>query len=179
MDSASANYWNQRYSQGGSSGYGSYGEQLEKKLNWITPLDYNSITEIGCGDFNFGKNLLKRHPTGYVGYDVAPAIIEANTFLFPDREFHVLDDKVLVPSADLVLCVDVLFHVLEDEEYEKLLDRLELLWTKYLVVTAYEYDKPATGHVCYRTFDVKRFGEPILKETIEEDGNLQFFLFKR
>ena len=40
-------YWNNRYANGGNSGYGSYGEQLGKKLKWLSGLNIRSISEVG------------------------------------------------------------------------------------------------------------------------------------
>lgn len=173
-------YWDSRYERGYDSGYGSYGEQLEKKLNWICGLEFDSITEIGCGDFNFGKNILLRHPAKYTGVDISETVINKNKLFFPEHTFMVAGDGV-PPKADLVLCVDVLFHVLDDEEVVSLLDELEGLWTKYLVVTAYERDQVGglAPHVKIRNFDYKRFGEPIIREIVEEDGNLYFYIFKK
>ncbi len=171
-------YWNQRYAQGGNSGYGSYGEQLAKKLKWLEPLEFTSVTEIGCGDFNFGKHLLKLHPATYHGYDIAPSVIEANKLIFPESHFSLMKDAI-IPQSELLLCVDVLYHITDDAEYDEMLSLLDSLWMKYLVVTAYEYDSDLATHVRHRAFDVKRFGTPIVREVVEEDGQLYFYIFKR
>ena len=170
-------YWNKRYHTGGSSGYGSYGEQLEKKLDWITPLEYKTITEVGCGDFNFGKNLLERHPATYTGLDIAQIIIERNSNYYPEHRFLEMGKEI--PRADLILCVDVLYHILDDNEYKQMLNQLDKAWTKYLVLTAYERDEDKDNHVRIRKFDPKQFGVPILREIVEENGQLYFYIFKR
>lgn len=170
-------YWEGRYRAGHNSGYGSYGEQLKKKLDWIVPLDFNSISEYGCGDFNFGRSIIERHPANYTGMDISEHILATNRMRYPRFSFLSLDKEL--PKADLVMCVDVLFHVLEDEEVEKILERLEKAWTRYLVITAYERDEKKTNHVRIRKFDYKRFGEPILRGEIEADGNLMFYIWKK
>jgi hypothetical protein len=171
-------YWDERYQKGGNSGYGSYGEQLEKKLGWLSGLDIKSISEIGCGDFNFGSSLLKMYPeVKYLGQDVSSVIIGQNQEKYPGITFTTSPSEV--PPADLVLCVDVLFHLIEDEVYKQTLNRIENLWTKYLAVTAYEEDRPSPSpHLALRKFDYKRFGEPLIRETVEADGDLKFYLFK-
>lgn len=176
----SEKYWDERYSSGGNSGAGSYGEQLEKKLGWLSGLDINSITEIGCGDFNFGYELCRLFPfSKYVGYDISDWIIQKNKKSFPEVDFR--NSSESLPTADLVVCIDVLFHILDDAEYEKTLKKLEALQTKYLAVTAYEYDQEQglAPHVRIRKFDYKRFGEPIIREVVEADGSLFFYLFHR
>jgi len=171
-------YWNSRYIKG-NSGYGSYGEQLEKKLHWLSGLDIKSISEIGCGDFNFGKNLLKQHPkASYVGYDISEVIIERNKILYPQHKFTNKFDLSLF-NADLVLCVDVLFHVLDDNEYDILLLNLFHNYNKYLAITAYENEQRASPHLKIRKFDYKKWGKPLMREVIEEDGQLYFYLYAR
>lgn len=169
-------YWDNRYISGGNSGYGSYGEQLAKKLDWLKDLDFHTVVDVGCGDFNFGKSLLELHPAAYLGFDISEVIVAKNRRNYPGYSFNVLGDSI--PSGDLTLCLDVLFHVIEDEECEKLLKLFD--GSKgYLAVTAYEYDRPSDNHVVYRKFDYKRFGEPLIREVVEEDGQLYFYLFKR
>lgn len=170
-------YWNDRYSKGGNSGYGTYGDQLDKKLEWLKGLDIKSITDIGCGDFYFGKNLLDMYPEAkYKGFDISEAIIERNKRIYP-YSFEILSEKV--PQADMVLCIDVLFHIMNEEDVEKTLSLLENSWTKYLALTAYERDEEKTNHVRIRKFDVSRFGIPIIREIVEKDGDLYFYLFKK
>ena len=170
-------YWNNRYKFGGNSGYGSYGEQLKKKLGWLRGLEVSSITDIGCGDFNFSKNVLQMYPVPYNGYDISPHIIEQNKKLYPQYSFHTMDDPIV--PADLVMCVDVFFHLMTDEAVEKMYQLLEKVWTKYLVVTAYERDEDVSEHVRIRKFPVERFGTPIVREIVEEDGKLYFYIFKK
>ena len=175
----SKQYWNNRYLRGGNSGGGSYGEQLDKKMEYISKLSgVFSISEIGCGDFNFGKRVTQMFPEAtYTGSDVSDVIVRRNTALYGRHGFTFNTEDV--PTADLVLCVDVLFHVLDDKECEELINKLEKLWTKYLIVTAYERDEELNTHVRIRKFDYKRFGEPIVREVIEEDGSLYFYIFEK
>lgn len=174
----SEKYWDFRYKEGGNSGYGSYGEQLQKKLDWICPLDFKTITEVGCGDFNFGSSILKRHPADYLGYDISEVIVERNKHLYPDHTFlHRRNGPII--TADLILCVDVLFHIIDTEELEALLQELKNSWTKYLVITAYERDEKMDTHVRIRKFDPSYFGVPIVREIVEEDGSLYFYIFKK
>lgn len=171
-------YWNNRYQNGGNSGYGSYDEQLTKKLQWLSGLPIKSISEIGCGDVNFAINLLKLYPGAvYNGQDISEFIIQRNKKLYPQYNFVREADNL--PVGDLLLCVDVLFHIIEEGDYEALLKQLELKWTKYLALTAYERDEDMGNHVRIRKFDYKRFGEPVIREVVEENGQLYFYLFKK
>ena len=177
MSKDTINYWNNRYANGRNSGAGSYGEFLNRKLNWLKNLDIKSIVDVGCGDFNFGKHLTEMYPNvSYLGLDSSDFIIHKNSLLYPEHKFQVVDD---IPQADLVLCIDVLLHVLDEKEVEDLLNKLEKSWVKYLAITAYERNEEMGNHVRIRKFDYKRFGEPIIREICEEDGEHYFYLWKK
>lgn len=171
-------FWEERYKNGTTSGYGSYGVQLQKKLDWLQDLDVKTISEVGCGDFNFGRHLMMMYPDAqYTGFDISQFIVDRNQGLYPYAKFT---NKPQLPKADLVLCVDVLFHVMEDTEVENILKSLDKLWTKYLCVTAYERNEDLNSHhVRIRKFDPSRFGTPIVREIVEEDGSLYFYLWEK
>jgi len=177
-------YWNARYRgkpsvEGNNSGYGSYGDQLEQKINWLRPLkDIKTITEIGCGDFNFGSRVVSLYEdVKYSGYDISDEIIDRNRRAWPQYHFGTMEEAMT--PADLVMCVDVLFHVIDSEEAKNMVNLIESLWTKYLVVTAYERDEFKENHVRIRKFNYERFGTPKLREIIEEDGQMYFYIFER
>lgn len=172
--------WNDRYKRGGNSGDGSYGDQLEKKLTWLAEIKdkVKSITEVGCGDFNFGNALLEIMDASYVGLDISDFIIEKNKKNHPLFVFDTYPK--VIPKADLLLCVDVFFHVLDKKDLDNLMRDLKESWTKYLVVTAYEHNNTEVSpHVRIRKFDPAYFGEPIFRQIIEEDGELYFYIFKK
>ena len=172
-------YWNNRYELGRTSGNGSYGEELEKKLKLLAGLPITSIVEIGCGDFNFGKHLLELYPQAtYTGFDISDVIINKNRELYPQHSFYVVGETP-IPRADLLLCVDVLFHVLDDQEYYNLLEEIRRHWTKYLAITNYEVEENTASHVKIRDFDYKTLGDPFIRKIVEVDGSKYFYLFKR
>lgn len=176
-------YWNNRYQKGYGSGDGSYGEVLERKLSLLRQLkDVRSITEIGCGDFNFGKHVLKLFPdASYFGVDTSDVVIDRNRKLYESEkvEFYNAVPGCYVKNGDLLLCVDVLFHVYDDNIVSILLEDLKKSWTKYLALTAYEYDGIRKYHIRVRKFPPEFFGTPIIREAVEDDGELFFYVFKR
>lgn len=171
-------YWNERYSAGGNSGYGSYGAALTRKIGWLKGLDIKTISEIGCGDLNLASNLLKEYPNAlYNGHDISEMVVIKDREKYPLA--NITTELDLIPGADLVLCIDVILHILEDSEVEPLLQELDKRWTKYLAITAYERDETLDSHVRIRKFDPSRFGTPIIREIAEENGEMYFYLFKR
>lgn len=182
-----AQYWNARYSQGNTSGYGSYGEQLERKLALLKAIpegSVQSVMEIGCGDFNWGKHVmfqLKLPMEQYTGFDISEYIVTRNKKLYPKCTFETM---IGFPEgkADLLMCVDVLLHIINDDEARAFVDKLHEVWTKgtfkYLVLTAYETPDPSIGgHVRVRAFDYKRFGEPIARDIVEQDGESRLYIY--
>lgn len=163
----SKDHWNNRYAGGGNSGYGSYGEQADLKLKIIKEHVRNieSVVDIGCGDFAFSKRLLELFPKAqYLGLDISEVIVKKNKELYPSYHFNTLEGGFILPR-DLVLCIDVLFHIPTEED--QLLSSIDASWNKYLVLTADD-----------RVNDVSRFGKPLVKELIE-GKDVFLYIFKK
>lgn len=93
-----------------------------------------TVCDLGCGDFNVGKELVQ-HTKKYVAIDIVKDLIERNKETFKDDrlEFHCLDlatDKL--PLGDCALIRQVLQH-LSNAEVQRILDKLKDY--KYLIVT--------------------------------------------
>lgn len=93
-----------------------------------------SVVDAGCGDWQFSKNIDFSGIT-YQGFDVASFVINANTPLYSKENisFHLYDgDFGKLPSADLLLCKDVLQHLplAKIEEFIAILPRF-----KYALIT--------------------------------------------
>lgn len=182
MSAETKQYWEERYLSGNHSGDGSRGAQLEKRLELmkthIPVKEIRAISEIGCGDFGFGKRVMELYPTAsYSGMDASKTIVDRNAVLFPFAHFS--HEKVQTDS-DLLMFVDVLFHT-EDSEGERLLKLIEGMPWKYLIMTAYERDQTEglSRHVFIKKFDPARFGEPLVRTVVEEDGEKYLYIFKR
>lgn len=176
-----ATYWDDRYERGYTSGDGSYGNELDRRIAILSTIEYpQTIVDVGCGDFNFGSHLhMQFREAKYLGLDISDYIVRRNASRFPQAAFQLWDGADFIPHAELVLCLDVLFHIEDDAKAAKVLRNLDNAWTKYLALTAYEYDGLKRGHVFIRRFDWKEFGAPIFREVVEEDGQKYFYLFKR
>jgi SAM-dependent methyltransferase len=78
----------------------------------VRDFQVRTLLDIPCGDFNWMK--LLELPVQYTGADIVEEIIAANQKSFgnPSRSFIRLDLTVdTLPTADLVLCRDCLFHL--------------------------------------------------------------------
>ena len=118
----SKKYWEKRYKNNGHSGNGSYAEKAIYKASFLNRFVKENkvadVLELGCGDgnqvryFTFNK---------YAGVDVSPTAVarckklfekddSKNFFLYPRERKAVFSLK-----ADLVISLDVIYHLVEDE----------------------------------------------------------------
>ncbi|MFO7846946.1 MAG: class I SAM-dependent methyltransferase [Balneolaceae bacterium] len=92
------------------------------------------ICDLGCGDFNIGKEMVK-HTVKYIAVDIVEELTEHNrkTFKEENVEFHCLDIAADdLPSGDCVLLRQVLQH-LSNREINQVIDKLYVY--KYVVLT--------------------------------------------
>jgi SAM-dependent methyltransferase len=93
-----------------------------------------SVCDLGCGDFNVGKELVK-HTKKYVAVDIVENLIRHNKEKFKEDnlEFHCLDIATDdLPSGDCALLRQVLQH-LSNAEIQRILNKLTDF--KYVVLT--------------------------------------------
>ena len=140
---SSIKYWDDRYSAGGNSGAGSYGEQANAKArilnDFIKENAIDSVIELGCGD---GHQLTLANYPKYMGFDVSRKAIalcherfnsdDQKSFFYYDPRFFY--DGLKVFQADLVISLEVIFHIIEEDLFELYIDHLIKMSKKYIVV---------------------------------------------
>lgn len=92
------------------------------------------VCDLGCGDFNIGKELVK-HTKKYIAIDIVTDLIEHNKekFKAANLEFHCLDIAVNdFPSGDCALLRQVLQH-LSNAEVQNIASKLTDF--KYIILT--------------------------------------------
>ena len=135
-------YWDKRYKMEGNSGAGSYGLLAEFKAKVINRfIENNKIktaVEFGCGD---GNNLKMIHYPTYLGLDVATSSIEICKDMFKDdktKSFIQYTPKTFYNNgfftAELVLCLDVLYHIIPEDDFYKTLDDIFSTSSKYVIL---------------------------------------------
>ena len=78
-----------------------------------TELQITTLLDAACGDFNWMQHL-PMDLAEYIGVDIVPELIEANTRKYGNRttRFTVLDICTAgLPTVDLVVCRDCLVHL--------------------------------------------------------------------
>lgn len=154
----SEDYWNQRYESGGNSGSGSYNRLAEYKASVLNEFVENEkidlVLEWGCGDGN-QLNLAKYKR--YVGYDVSEKAIEICKEKFANdktkqficcgnAQFH---NEI---KGELVLSLDVIYHLVEDDVFEQYMERLFESSNKYVCIYASNFNEQTVMHVKHRKF---------------------------
>ncbi|MDE7282481.1 MAG: hypothetical protein K2N85_02670 [Lachnospiraceae bacterium] len=156
-DFKSKSYWEKRYSNGGTSGAGSYNHLAEFKAEVINQFiernKINSIIEWGCGD---GNQLGLFLPISYTGYDVSNTAVELCRKKYAEdvsKKFYLYDgSRQQVEKADLTLSLDVIFHLIEDDVFEDYMYNVFTNSAKYVCIYSNDYEQRMALHVKGRKF---------------------------
>ncbi len=92
------------------------------------------VCDLGCGDFNIGKQLVK-HAKEYVAVDIVPKLIAYNKEKFNEEnlEFRCLDIAIdNFPSGDCAILRQVLQHI-SNVEVMQIVNKLAAF--KYIILT--------------------------------------------
>jgi len=140
----SAEYWEDRYKAGGTSGAGSYGHRAMVKAQVVNTLlqvlRINSVVELGCGD---GAQLKRMHYRKYVGVDVSRTIVERvrQEFRKDVTKSFVLNDgspsalaKVNALRADMSVSLEVIFHLTEEAVLGQYLASLFTIARRFVLI---------------------------------------------
>jgi len=130
---SSQDYWQGRYAGAGNSGSGSYGRLADHKADvlnrFVTEHNIERVVELGSGD---GNQLSLANYPAYVGIDVSPAAVALCEERFRDHDDYrflrlpEVDWKTLAAEfrPQLVLSLDVLFHLIEDDVFDTYMTNL-------------------------------------------------------
>jgi methyltransferase family protein len=154
---SSEKYWIERYKRGRDSGKGSYGKFAQFKADIINKFvkvnNIGTVIEFGCGDGN--QLTLAKFPS-YIGFDISQDAIVRCQKIFkddPSKSFYLMDEYQ-GQKADLALSLDVIYHLIEDDVFEKYMRRLFDSARHYVIVyssniSAYLFSSP---HIKHRHF---------------------------
>lgn len=199
----SSGYWESRYAGGGHSGVGSQGRLAEFKANvlneFVRQQAIASIIEFGCGD---GQQLALADYPRYTGLDVSTTVLRHCIERFADdstKSFFLYDpfcfqDNEHRFSAELALSIDVIYHLVEDEVYERYMTHLFTSATRHVIIyssNAERHDTPAhVRHRCITDWISQHVRDFQLKDSIAnafpydtrnptETSPADFFFFER
>ncbi len=109
-----------------------YLREVKAFLTSFNPL--LKVCDLGCGDFNVGKELVKLTKE-YIAVDIVPELIERNKRLFSSKQlsFHCLDLATdPLPQADCAILRQVLQH-LSNKEIKQIVEKLYAY--RYIILT--------------------------------------------
>lgn len=154
----SEDYWIQRYEAGGHSGAGSYAELAQFKATVINDFvkkhDVRSVIEFGCGDGN--QLTLSDYPR-YHGFDISPkaiAICKEKFAADDTKTFHLMN-AYRGETADLVLSLDVIYHLIEDDVFEQYMQTVFSAAKRFVIIYSSNKSEGKSSphpHVKHRKF---------------------------
>lgn len=159
--SVSRPFWEHRYSEGGTSGPGSYGALCEFKSTATNEilLDHavSSVIDFGCGDGNQIRGL---SGVDYLGIDVSQDAVDRCHSLYADdkRKRFIVADRYANETAELALSIDVIFHLVEDDVFEQYMNRLFESAERLVLIYSSNFDQLCLNpfaspvHVRHRAF---------------------------
>jgi SAM-dependent methyltransferase len=155
---SSATYWENRYASGGDSGPGSRHHLAQFKADFLNDFvrqnRIETIIEYGCGD---GCQLNLADYPQYLGLDISKTAIRICRNLFEgDQSKHFKHmENYAGEVADLVLSLDVIYHLVEDEVYNAYMDKLFASARQFVIIYSSNFeqnDLEIISHIRHRKF---------------------------
>lgn len=143
--------WNERYSNRKVKSRNVF----NKTIRWIWQIINHyaeqdiekGCIDVGCGDHSFWKYFLwwYRSCDNYIGIDISDVQTKDNAKRFQkdERKIFVAGNSAILLRGlkrKVVLCIDLLFHVLDDDEYEKTIINLCEYSEKWIILTNWHKD---------------------------------------
>jgi SAM-dependent methyltransferase len=134
------NIWESEESRSGPGSELAYTEALRDWLvENIPALEIKVLLDAPCGDFNWMRDVVRLINVDYVGLDIVPSLIEENARRYATHSIkfevaNICED--VLPSCDLIMVRDCLFH-LSFDDVDKFLRNLSRLDYKYLLTTTH------------------------------------------
>ena len=192
----SGQYWEQRYADGRDSGPGSRGGHRQFKADFLNTFveehNIGSVLEFGCGD---GDQIALADYPEYRGLEVSESAVETCSERFADDEtkaFATYDPESFGNEqrkqfeAELVLSLEVVFHLVEDATFEKTMHDMFESATRYVIVFSSNHEEPTpelhVRHRCFTDYVEEEFPEFDLINTVEnefESRHSDFYIYKK
>lgn len=179
-------YWDKRYKTE-NSGIGSYGQWANFKLQKIKEVnEVDSILDVGFGDLNMGLQIASFFPeASYLGIDISETALQKAKAKNLNKRFRfkLIETPIFYYPSDLVICLDVLWHITQDEDYEKTLKSLKQSYIKHLFLTTFgdeALNKHTGNHMKIRKFVPTYFSEDYKRTLVPlGDKNTYLYYFER
>jgi SAM-dependent methyltransferase len=185
-------WWDDWYASGRTSGAGSRGVLAEFKADvmndFLSNHTIHSVVEFGCGD---GYNLALMKYKKYLGLDVSKTSIKLCTAIFKEdttKSFMLYDPNFFTNKnfnqVDLVVCLDVLYHIINEDEYKKVLDDIFSYEAPYVILYTTLYNagnSPDSPEILHRDVFpyLQKYSnyEITIKKQKHQDKSIADFIF--
>lgn len=145
-------FWEKRYAEGDVSGPGSYGRLAQFKASIINGFvednNIRTVIEFGCGD---GNQLSLAHYQNYIGFDVSQTAVDLCKKRFSidsSKEFYILKEFD-GQKADATLSLDVIYHLVEDDVFERYMETLFTAARRFVVIYSSNEDQDQNQSYTY------------------------------
>lgn len=105
----------------------------------LKELQIETVADAACGDVNWFSEISPDLRL-YLGFDIVPALLEANREKFKDRKSHFFSEADIVvdilPNCDAILCRDCLTHMTYGDGKEAL-NNFKKSGSTYLIATSH------------------------------------------
>jgi hypothetical protein len=187
-------YWERRYRKMGNSGIGSYGASASHKAKIINEFVLKNsiirVVDFGCGD---GNQLRFLNFPCYLGIDVSLTAIRLCQQIFKkdtSKQFSLYDSSHINAitkefNADLSISLDVVFHLVEEDVFEKYMKDLFMASSRFVIIYAWDVDGERSFHVRQRNFSrwikdhITDFSLKEVKENQSDEHFCNFFIYER
>ena len=166
------NKWGEAESVSGPGSTISHTKSLRRNLpHLVKRYRIRSMLDAPCGDFNWMKCVLAKLNVNYIGGDIVNSLIARNRKEFASEKVRFIKIDIIndeLPSADLMICRDCLFHFCHADIVRFLHNFISshityLLTTSYVLQLGEENKDILTGE--FRVLDLRAepygFPEPI------------------
>ena len=148
-----ASYWDSRYRSGGNSGAGFHGRLAEFKADilnqFVESKSIQTVVEFGCGD-GTQLSLALSLVCGTGCFPGSSCDVRAK-FGEDPKEFRLLAEQSRFEGFDLALSLDVVYHLIEHDVFEKYLRELFRASARYVIV----YSSNAELHQARRMYGIE------------------------
>ena len=114
-----SNHWNSLESRSGEGSTFENTENIRLELpKLLNKYQINIFLDVPCGDFNWMRYVMEASSIQYIGGDIVPDLIKSNNQRYTDKNISFINldlTKGPLPTADLMLCRDCLFHLSYDD----------------------------------------------------------------
>jgi 2-polyprenyl-3-methyl-5-hydroxy-6-metoxy-1,4-benzoquinol methylase len=172
--------WDRHYKEGGVSGDPSdYARSIKQRQDIIRRYIGsvgNTVLDLGCGDLQFwdGYSL----GSWYTGVDISETIIHHNQTQFPQANFKVNNiADYQGEHVDVVLCADVLFHIIDDLEYIAILKNISAHAKRRVIIKTWSANPLNT--ILSRLMRLKATGTFTLGENTTDEYHQKYRAFEK